>query len=333
MEQLNNLDVVFLIIVGISALVGIARGMTKEILSIIGWVLAAAALFYLVPIVEPIAQTYIASKMMANVVAGLAVLIVFSIIWVLTVDKISAVIRSSTLSALDRILGFVFGAARGILIIILIALMITTIIPEESKKGTFAESQYFQLAKDNIDPLVSMIPDEWVKSIKEKTASLGLGADKDKDADKSKDETKDKKVASEDNQNTDASAETTDNGETSAETAETPDNVIADEVSTIDNNIEVLKKTGEELFNDLVQPKTSGEAGDDEMPDSSDLDKLLDGLEDLVVETDDSAGAAESISQKVAEKVMDKVAEKVAERVAEKAAKAADKVTEQAAGE
>ena len=36
MEQLNNLDVIFLIIIGISALVGIARGMTKEILSITG---------------------------------------------------------------------------------------------------------------------------------------------------------------------------------------------------------------------------------------------------------------------------------------------------------
>ena len=40
MEQLNNLDVIFLIIVGISALVGIARGMTKEFLSILGWILA-----------------------------------------------------------------------------------------------------------------------------------------------------------------------------------------------------------------------------------------------------------------------------------------------------
>lgn len=326
MEQLNNLDVVFLIIVGISALVGIARGMTKEILSIIGWVLAAAALYYLVPIVEPIAQTYIASKMMANIVAGLAVLIVFSLIWILTVDKISSVIRSSTLSALDRILGFVFGAARGILIIILIALLITTVIPEESKKGTFAESQYFQLAKANIDPLVSLVPEEWVKSIKEKTESLGLGAAKDKDTEKAKeDEAKSTETAKE-GEVTEKTAETaTDENTPDEETKEASDEATAaedsDAVSTIDSNLEVLKKSGEELFNDLVQPKPAGEEGD-EMPDSSDLDQLLDGLEDLVVSTEGVSDAPESISQKITDKVIDKVAEKVADKIVKDAAPA-----------
>ena len=330
MEQLNNLDVVFLIIVGISALVGIARGMTKEILSILGWILAAAALFYLVPIIEPIAQTYVASKMMANIVSGLAVLIVFSIIWLLTVDKISTAIRSSALSAVDRILGFVFGAARGILIIILIALMITTIIPEESKKGTFAESQYFQLAKSNIDPLVSMIPEEWIKSIKDKTSGFGLGSDKDAD--------KDKNIAAKDNQNADTSAtENSDETAATGDNIDTKDQTTDGESSTVDNNIEVLKKTGEELFNELVQPKTSGETGNDELPDSSDLDKLLDGLEDLVVENEGVNKAAESISQKITEKVMDKVADKIADKVIEQSTdkgseQATDKSSEQATG-
>ena len=67
MEQLNNVDVIFLIIAGISALVGIARGMTKEILSIVGWVLAVAALFYLVPSVAPFMEQYVTSKWLANI--------------------------------------------------------------------------------------------------------------------------------------------------------------------------------------------------------------------------------------------------------------------------
>ena len=325
MEQLNNLDVVFLIIVGISALVGIARGMTKEILSIIGWVLAAAALYYLVPIVEPIAQTYIASKMMANIVAGLAVLILFSLIWILTVDKISSVIRSSTLSALDRILGFVFGAARGILIIILIALLITTVIPEESKKGTFAESQYFQLAKANIDPLVSLVPEEWVKSIKEKTENLGLGAAKDKDADKAKEdktEPTDGATEGETNEKTETASDENTPAEEAKEVSEEGTDVEkSDAASTIDSNLEVLKKSGEELFNDLVQPKPAGEEGS-EIPDSSDLDQLLDGLEDLVVSTEGVSEASESISQKITDKVIDKVAEKVADKIVKDAAPA-----------
>ena len=143
MEQLNNLDVIFLIIVGISALVGIARGMTKELLSVIGWVLAAAALFYLIPLINPYTKNYVASDLLASIVSGLGILLVFCIIWILTVDKLSALIRSSKLSALDRLFGFVFGTARGVLIVVLIALLVSTLMPEDSKKGVFEKSVLF----------------------------------------------------------------------------------------------------------------------------------------------------------------------------------------------
>jgi membrane protein required for colicin V production len=65
-------------------------------------------------------------------------LIVFCIIWLLTVDRLAAVVRSSKLSAMDRIFGFVFGLARGALIVVLIAMLITALIPEQSKEGMFA---------------------------------------------------------------------------------------------------------------------------------------------------------------------------------------------------
>ena len=174
MEQLNNLDVTFLIIIGISALVGIARGMTKEILSITGWVLAAAAVFYIVPLLNPMMEQHIASKILASVVSGMIVLIVFSLIWVLTVDKIASVIRLSKLSYLDRLFGFMFGAARGIVIVILVALMVNTLLPEEAKKGVFAESQYFEIASQNAEPLKELIPESWIERFKAKTESLGL---------------------------------------------------------------------------------------------------------------------------------------------------------------
>ena len=158
MEQLNNLDVIFLIIVGISSLVGIARGMTKELLSITGWVLAALAMIYLVPMVNPITKQYVASDWLSNLVSGMVILVVFCLVWILIVDKLSVVIRASKLSALDRIFGFVFGAARGVLIVVLVVMMISTIVQEESKKGIFAESKYFQLANNNVEPLKKMIP-------------------------------------------------------------------------------------------------------------------------------------------------------------------------------
>ena len=65
MQPLNNLDVVILIITAISALIALFRGLVKEVLSIVGWVLAAITVFYLLPILTPLAKNYIASSIMA----------------------------------------------------------------------------------------------------------------------------------------------------------------------------------------------------------------------------------------------------------------------------
>lgn len=261
MEQLNNLDVVFLVIVGVSALVAIARGVTKELLSIIGWVLAGVSVYYLLPVVDPIMKKYIASEVLSGLVSGMVILIMFCIFWVLAADKISTQIRFSKLSALDRILGFIFGIFRGVVIVILLQIMISSLIPEESQKGVFAESRYFKLAGDAAGPIKGLIPEKWFDDLKAKGESLGLGAAKTEE--KSEEEKTD--------------------GETSVEKI----NKAADAAG------DVLKKSGEELFNKLVQPKVEGEtetkADGYKKDETSDLDKLMDELEDKVVTTDESA--------------------------------------------
>lgn len=263
MEQLNNLDVVFLVIVGVSALVAIARGVTKELLSIIGWVLAGVSVYYLLPVVDPIMKKYIASEVLSGLVSGMVILIMFCIFWVLAADKISTQIRFSKLSSLDRILGFIFGIFRGVVIVILLQIMISSLIPEESQKGVFAESRYFKLAGDAAGPIKGLIPEKWFDDLKAKGETLGLVAAKT-------DEKVDEKKAK-------------DEEPSSAEKL----NKAADAAS------DVLKKSGEELFNKLVQPKVEGETEAKEdgykKDETSDLDKLMDELEDKVVTTDESS--------------------------------------------
>ena len=280
MEQLNNLDVVFLVIVGVSALVAIARGVTKELLSITGWILAAVSVYYLLPVVDPIMQKYIASGVLSNLVSGMVILILFCIFWVLAVDKISTQIRFSKLSSLDRILGFIFGIFRGVIIVILLQIMISSLIPEESQKGVFAESRYFKLAGDAAGPIKSLIPEKWFEDLKAKGEGLELGADKTEEKSED-DKSKDK--------NTEAQSKAVD----------------------IDAAGDVLKKSGEELFNKLVQPKVEGEAkAQDEgykKDETSDLDKLMDELEDKVVTTDDNTASAKEKAPKEIKKIDEKL--------------------------
>lgn len=329
MEQLNNLDVVFLIITGVSALVGIARGMTKELLSLAGWILAAVAVFYMTPLLDPVMQKYIASKVLASVVSGMIILIVFCVVWILTVDKIASVIRSSKLSALDRVLGFAFGMVRGIIIVILIAMMLTTLIPEESKKGVFAESKYFNEASECAEPLMAMIPQSWIDQFKAKSESLGFGSaeDKEKAKEDSKEEGKEVKEETKEGKDTEVKEEKEASETEKAEnpkkeeskevekaTEEKSDGSksenIANPFDLIDSNLEMLQKSGEELFNQLAQPKTAGEeeSGETALEGmSSDLDKLLDVLEDRVVITDAETPEMKSETQEITEKVKEKL--------------------------
>lgn len=297
MEQLNNLDVVFLVIVFVSALVAIVRGATKELLSVIGWVLAAVAVYYLLPVVNPITQKYIASEVLAGLVSGMVILVLFCIFWVLASDKISTQIRFSKLSALDRILGFIFGIARGVIIVILLQILISSLIPTESKEGIFAESKYFKLAGEASGPIKNLIPDEWFDGLKEKTESLGLSGSKDEEKakdEKSGDETEDKSGDEE--------------------------GKIKIEISQ-----DALQKTGEELFNKLVQPQPAadGEKGEGaadgyEQKATSELDRLMDAVDEKVVSvSDDAEKAKDAVIDKAdtAKKEIKELKENVADSV------------------
>ncbi len=191
MEQLNNLDVVILIITAVSALIALCRGLVKEVLSIIGWVLAAVVVFYMLPILTPFAKNYIASSMMAGIVTALLILIVFYIIWLLSTDKMVSKIRTSKLSALDRILGLVFGVLRACLLVILFNILVTWMLPEESKEGMFKDSRYFNIAGRFAEPLVSLIPESTIDLIRDKSAKVGLGKEDEAKTDK-KEDTKEK---------------------------------------------------------------------------------------------------------------------------------------------
>ena len=112
--QLNNLDIIILIVVAVSTLIAWSRGLVKEVLSIIGWVLATAAVIYLLPVVTPFANKYIETGWLAGVIAALIILILFLVCWILLTANLVSKIRSSKLSSLDRTLGLFFGVARAL---------------------------------------------------------------------------------------------------------------------------------------------------------------------------------------------------------------------------
>ncbi|MFR8204976.1 MAG: CvpA family protein [Alphaproteobacteria bacterium] len=168
MYQLNNLDIIILFVIGISALIALSRGLVKEVLSIIGWVLGTIAVIYILPVLTPFAKSYIETGWLAGVVTALFILILFLIVWILFTGKIVGSIRRSKLSGLDRMLGLFFGIARACLLVILFYILISWMIPVDKQSDTLRESKYFQIAGSFAKPIEELIPESTLEIIREK---------------------------------------------------------------------------------------------------------------------------------------------------------------------
>ena len=118
MSQLpiSLLDLLVIGIVLLSALLASVRGFTREVLAIGSWVIAAIAAYILHPRVLAFVEPHVANRQVALAIAIAIVFLVTLVIVTMITVKLSDIILDSSIGALDRTLGFLFGAARGFLI-------------------------------------------------------------------------------------------------------------------------------------------------------------------------------------------------------------------------
>lgn len=180
---MNNLDVIILIVVAISALIALNRGLVKEVLSIVGWVLATMAIIYLLPVCLPFTKKFVASGILAGILTALMIFVLFFVIWIYSTSQVIGKIRTSKLNGLDRLLGLFFGVMRAFLLVVLFNIMVSWIIPEDKQAAVLTESKYYQLAGSFAKPLEEMIPQETLDLIKEKTKSLSAEEDEETEED------------------------------------------------------------------------------------------------------------------------------------------------------
>jgi membrane protein required for colicin V production len=154
------LDIVLLVVMMVSGLLAMIRGFMREVLSIASWGAAALVTLYAYPKLLPQAKQYFTSDMFAGaaVVGGvfLGTLLVVSIFTI----KISDMVLDSRVGALDRTLGFLFGLARGLVIVVVAFLFFAWLVPEKSQPNWVKDAKSKVVLKGTGDWLMSMLPDD-----------------------------------------------------------------------------------------------------------------------------------------------------------------------------
>ena len=156
----SYLDLGLIVVVLISAFLAMLRGFTREVLAIASWGAAALAAIYLHPLALPYVKPYIAKDVIALAVAAAAVFFVTLIVVSLITVKLSDAILDSKVGAIDRSLGFLFGAVRGLLLCVIAFVFFNWLVPAQTQPGWVKTARMRPLLQATGDRLMAILPDD-----------------------------------------------------------------------------------------------------------------------------------------------------------------------------
>ncbi|MCB2094842.1 MAG: CvpA family protein [Rhodobacteraceae bacterium] len=124
MEGFTIVDAVVAVIVLLSAILAYSRGFVREVMAIVGWVVAAVLAFMFAakaePLIKqiPILDKYLGDSCELSIIAAFAVVFAVALIVMsIFTPLFSSAVQRSALGGLDQGLGFLFGVARGLLLV------------------------------------------------------------------------------------------------------------------------------------------------------------------------------------------------------------------------
>ncbi|MEM1129587.1 MAG: CvpA family protein [Pseudomonadota bacterium] len=185
MEGFTILDGVVAAIIVVSALLAYSRGLVRELMAIIGWVAAAILAFLFAPQFEPLVKEipYVGDFLRSS--CELAIIAAFSVVFALALVVVSlftplfsTIVQRSALGGVDQAFGFIFGALRGILLVIVAFIVYDRVVVADTVPWV-EQSRTAQVFEGVRADLESQVPEDapgWVVArYEELVGSCGEG--------------------------------------------------------------------------------------------------------------------------------------------------------------
>ncbi len=139
MEGVNIIDGAVLFLVFLSAILAYSRGVVRETMAIVGWIVAAFLAFIFAPQVKPLVKEVpmigpilADSCELAIIASFVAVFAVALVIMSFFTPLLTSLINKTAADKIDRAMGFLFGVLRGIAVIAVMFFAYKSILSSDS---------------------------------------------------------------------------------------------------------------------------------------------------------------------------------------------------------
>jgi len=129
----QHFDLLLIGIIALSGIVALFRGFIQEALSLVLWIFAFMASLYLVEYLDPYISEYIENPELRRMASLFTIFAIIIFAGGFVIKILRSLIHWSGMGGLDRVLGALFGCARGIILIAIIYL----ILPSDIKQSAF----------------------------------------------------------------------------------------------------------------------------------------------------------------------------------------------------
>ena len=165
--HITIVDVLAVLVILTSAGYATYHGVLRETL----WVFAGAASVYAALLFGPIALSMIGSAtdspfIRYPVAYGAVFAVVFVPLSILS-HHLKQTVQKTPIGPVDRILGFGFGAGRGLLIVCAVYLVFASLVPLRAQPAWLTEARIYPLVTKTSDVLNSLIPNQGEASAEE----------------------------------------------------------------------------------------------------------------------------------------------------------------------
>ena len=158
-SALTLIDYASLVVLLVSGGLATLRGMTRELMGLIGWPIAIIAAKLSAPYLQPTLAELIKVEGISDALAWGVPFVIVVILWFAFSSLVSPGLSKAGLGGLDRWLGFLFGLIRGFVIVLLVYTgAVVALEGEDRLPSMVAESQVIPMLRGGAHLMSGLLP-------------------------------------------------------------------------------------------------------------------------------------------------------------------------------